>query len=204
MSRDWWCTIIWKGRQASVFNSTSYCTWRRPSTAQRWPPPPPSPRPPPVHKEFQSPFHNCDIRWPHYHHRGQIPTMVEICPGENVWCAVLLLFGLVVPRYLMRSAICLERPGHTVRFGKVCLWYDIRVECFALVRTYNIVCSKFGQSQSYLMKKVNSAWWENLMIWRSLAWAAGCQSLVNLQRDLHKNAKYVKTVVVHPESLINR
>ena len=80
----------------------------------------------------------------------------------------------------------LGRPGHTLRFGKVCLWYDIRVECFALVRTYDIVCSKFGQSQSYLMKKVHSALWENLVIWRGLAWAAGCQSLVNLQRDLHK------------------
>ena len=76
--------------------------------------------------------------------------------------------------------------GKTVRFGKVCLWYDIGPPSFALVRTYDIVCSKFGQSKSRLMRKVHSALWENLVIWRSLAWAAGCQSLINLQRDLHK------------------
>ena len=66
-----------KRRTNKRLNSTSYCTWRRPSTAQRWPPPPPSRRPPPAHKEFQSPFHNCDIRWLH-HHRGQIPTLVLV------------------------------------------------------------------------------------------------------------------------------
>ena len=98
----------------------------------------------------------------------------------------------------MRSAICLGRPGHTVRFGKVCLRYDIGAQSFALVRTYDIVCSKFGQSQSYLMKKVHSALWENLVIWRSLAWAAGCQSLVNLQRDLHKKSKICKDYVGAP------
>ena len=184
-----------KRRTNKRLNSTSSCTWRRPSTAQRWPPPPPSRRPPPAHKEFQSPFHNCDIRsWTDSHHGL----------GENVWCAVLLLFGLVVPRYLMRSAICLGRPDHTVKFGKVCLWYDIGAPSFALVRTYDIVCSKFEQSKSHLMKKVHSALWENLVIWRSLAWAAGCQSLVNLQRDLHKKVKYVKTMLVHLESLISR
>ena len=78
-----------KRRTNKRLNSTSYCTWRRPSTAQRWPPPPPSRRPPPAHKEFQSPFHNCDIRWLHHQIVDRFPpwSWLEclVCCVAIVW-----------------------------------------------------------------------------------------------------------------------
>ena len=121
---DWWAYDIWKGRQTSVFNSTSSCTWRRPSTAQRWPPPPPSRRPPPGHKEFQSPFHNCDIRWLH-HHRGQIPTLVLV-RMFGVLCCYCLVWWCQDIWWEVQSAW----EDRQVWKSLLVIWYRSAILCF--------------------------------------------------------------------------